>query len=141
MNGTGRRDTVIKLPPRCISDATKEFRLEKVNQCHDCLPRIDGAPVPKVIDFGVAKALNARLTDKTIYTEHLQIVGTLTSPQLAVDEAGVLITGGAAVATGGLSLLARGIWDRLSRSRNACAQVSEHALKEFEGRLPDLVIE
>lgn len=37
----------------------------------------DGKPVPKVIDFGVAKALNARLTDKTIYTEHLQIVGTL----------------------------------------------------------------
>lgn len=37
----------------------------------------DGQPVPKVIDFGVAKALNARLTDKTIYTEHLQVVGTL----------------------------------------------------------------
>ena len=37
----------------------------------------DGKPVPKVIDFGVAKALNARLTDKTIYTEHLQVVGTL----------------------------------------------------------------
>ena len=30
-----------------------------------------------MIDFGVAKALNTRLTDKTIYTEHLQIVGTL----------------------------------------------------------------
>ena len=37
----------------------------------------DGNPVPKVIDFGVAKALNARLTDKTIYTEHFQVVGTL----------------------------------------------------------------
>jgi tetratricopeptide (TPR) repeat protein len=37
----------------------------------------DGQPMPKVIDFGVAKALNTRLTDKTIYTEHQQIVGTL----------------------------------------------------------------
>ena len=37
----------------------------------------DGKPVPKVIDFGVAKAVSARLTDKTIYTEHMQIVGTL----------------------------------------------------------------
>ena len=37
----------------------------------------DGKPVPKVIDFGVAKALNTRLTDKTIYTAHFQIVGTL----------------------------------------------------------------
>ena len=37
----------------------------------------DGEPVPKVIDFGVAKAINARLTDKTIYTQHLQVIGTL----------------------------------------------------------------
>ena len=37
----------------------------------------DGKPVPKVIDFGVAKALNTRLTDKTVYTEHFQVVGTL----------------------------------------------------------------
>ena len=34
-------------------------------------------PCLEVIDFGVAKAINARLTDKTIYTAHLQIVGTL----------------------------------------------------------------
>lgn len=36
----------------------------------------DGTPVPKVIDFGVAKAIHQRLTDKTIYTRHQQIVGT-----------------------------------------------------------------
>ena len=28
----------------------------------------DGKPVPKVIDFGVAKAINQRLTDKTLFT-------------------------------------------------------------------------
>jgi hypothetical protein len=72
---------------------------------------------------------------------YLQIVGTLASPRLAVDEAGVLITGGAAVATAGLSLLARGLWDRLSKSGDACKQVTEQALKELEGQLPDLVIE
>ena len=37
----------------------------------------DGKPVPKVIDFGVAKALNTRLTDRTIYTAHMQIIGTM----------------------------------------------------------------
>ncbi|MFO0841490.1 MAG: serine/threonine-protein kinase [Gemmataceae bacterium] len=36
----------------------------------------DGEPVPKVIDFGVAKALNQRLTDKTVYTRLAQLVGT-----------------------------------------------------------------
>ena len=36
----------------------------------------DGKPVPKVIDFGVAKAIHQRLTERTIYTRHQQIVGT-----------------------------------------------------------------
>jgi serine/threonine protein kinase/tetratricopeptide (TPR) repeat protein len=36
----------------------------------------DGTPVPKVIDFGIAKATNQELTDKTIYTEHRQMIGT-----------------------------------------------------------------
>jgi WD40 repeat protein/serine/threonine protein kinase len=37
----------------------------------------DGVPVPKVIDFGIAKATtDQRLTDKTIYTQLQQFVGT-----------------------------------------------------------------
>ena len=32
--------------------------------------------VPKVIDFGVAKALHQRLTEKTIFTEQGQLIGT-----------------------------------------------------------------
>src|SRR5439155_17417711 len=35
-----------------------------------------GVPVPKVIDFGIAKATEGRLTDKTIYTELHQFIGT-----------------------------------------------------------------
>ena len=36
----------------------------------------DGVPVPKVIDFGIAKATNQELTEKTIYTQHHQMIGT-----------------------------------------------------------------
>ncbi|HTU18719.1 MAG TPA: protein kinase, partial [Gemmataceae bacterium] len=36
----------------------------------------DGTPVVKVIDFGVAKAIGQQLTDKTIYTQFSQMVGT-----------------------------------------------------------------
>ena len=36
----------------------------------------DGKPVPKVIDFGVAKALYQQLTDKTVYTRLAQLIGT-----------------------------------------------------------------
>src|SRR5207248_760786 len=37
---------------------------------------VDGAPVPKVIDFGVAKAVGQQLTEKTVYTRFAQIIGT-----------------------------------------------------------------
>jgi serine/threonine protein kinase/WD40 repeat protein len=36
----------------------------------------DGVPVPKVIDFGIAKATQGELTDKTIYTQFQQFMGT-----------------------------------------------------------------
>ncbi|MEO0650633.1 MAG: serine/threonine-protein kinase, partial [Planctomycetota bacterium] len=36
----------------------------------------DGVPVPKVIDFGIAKATDAELTARTLFTEHRQVVGT-----------------------------------------------------------------
>ncbi len=37
----------------------------------------DGQPVPKVIDFGVAKAIGQRLTEHTMYTQYGQMIGTL----------------------------------------------------------------
>ena len=37
----------------------------------------DGPAVPKIIDFGLAKALHQRLTDKTMFTQFGQMVGTL----------------------------------------------------------------
>src|SRR5205814_1456539 len=36
----------------------------------------DGVPVPKVIDFGIAKALGQQLTDKTLFTGYAQLIGT-----------------------------------------------------------------
>jgi eukaryotic-like serine/threonine-protein kinase len=36
----------------------------------------DGVPVPKVIDFGIAKATKGRLTDLTVYTDLHQFIGT-----------------------------------------------------------------
>ena len=37
----------------------------------------DGKPVPKVIDFGVAKATGPRLTEQSVYTEVGSLIGTL----------------------------------------------------------------
>jgi WD40 repeat protein len=37
----------------------------------------DGQPVPKVIDFGVAKATEQKLTERTLFTQHGTMIGTL----------------------------------------------------------------
>jgi serine/threonine protein kinase len=45
----------------------------------------DGKPVPKVIDFGVAKATEQKLTERTLFTQYGTMVGTLeyVSPEQA----------------------------------------------------------
>jgi tetratricopeptide (TPR) repeat protein/tRNA A-37 threonylcarbamoyl transferase component Bud32 len=40
------------------------------------ISRHDATPVVKVIDFGIAKALGQQLTDKTLFTNFAQLVGT-----------------------------------------------------------------
>ena len=49
----------------------------------------DGKPVPKVIDFGVAKAIEQRLTERTLFTHFGAVVGTLEymSPEQAETSA------------------------------------------------------
>lgn len=52
---------------------------------------VDNDPLPKVIDFGVAKALHQRLGENTIYTEMGQMIGTpeYMSPEQARGSADV----------------------------------------------------
>jgi serine/threonine protein kinase len=49
----------------------------------------DGKPVPKVIDFGIAKATGAGLTDQTVFTQIGAVIGTLEymSPEQAESTA------------------------------------------------------
>jgi serine/threonine protein kinase len=42
----------------------------------------DGQPIPKIIDFGLAKAMHQPLTENTLYTAHGLMVGTPLSPDL-----------------------------------------------------------
>ncbi|HSN51984.1 MAG TPA: AsmA family protein [Woeseiaceae bacterium] len=109
---------------RLVAQAELNLKNERIRLGARTTPR-------RFVSFSAAELVNP----------YIQIVGTLASPRLAVDETGVLITGGAAVATGGLSLLARGLWDRVQKSGDACGQVSTQALNALDGRLPDLALE
>jgi len=54
----------------------------------------DHDPIPKVIDFGIAKATDARLTERTMLTRHNQLIGTpeYMSPEQATAGAGDIDT-------------------------------------------------
>jgi uncharacterized protein involved in outer membrane biogenesis len=58
----------------------------------------------------------------TLANSFLAVRGTLSAPRVTLDPKGSATATGAAVATGGLSLLARGLWDRLSASKDICEQ-------------------
>jgi uncharacterized protein involved in outer membrane biogenesis len=58
----------------------------------------------------------------SVANSFLGVRGTLGSPRITIDPKGTVTTTGAAVATGGLSLLARSMWDRLSAEKSICAK-------------------
>ena len=60
------------------------------------------------------------------------ITGTLAKPTLSFAPTRAAISYGAAVASGGLSLLAKGVWDRLASSGQQC----EKELAKRNMRLP-----
>jgi hypothetical protein len=73
-----------------------------------------------------------------LFNSFIKVTGTLAAPRLAVDETGVLVSGGTAVATGGLSILAKMAWDRLSRSKDPCNDVAKEGKKALAKRFPSL---
>jgi len=72
------------------------------------------------------------LSASTLTNPYIKIGGTLTSPALEMKGLQALTATGAAVATGGLTLLAGGLWDRVTSERKVCKK----AFKELEEKLP-----
>jgi len=62
-----------------------------------------------------------------VVNSFLKVGGTLANPSLGVDAAGSVTATGAAVATGGLSVLAKGLWDRVSAEADICSQQPDTA--------------
>jgi serine/threonine protein kinase/sugar lactone lactonase YvrE len=63
---------------RAIQHAHQKGIIHRDIKPSNILVRLDdGKPVPKVIDFGIAKATEQRLTDRTLFTAFEQFIGTL----------------------------------------------------------------
>jgi len=105
---------------RIVSDASVNLKSEKIEMTFRTTPR-------KGLTISAGEILNP----------FVMVVGTLAAPRLAVDAKGTLISGGAAVVTGGLSILARATWDRLVRSKDPCQTAAEQGLEVVRDRFAE----
>ncbi len=76
------------------------------------------------------------VTVAEIVNPYMKVTGTLASPGIGVDPKGVLFSGGAAVATLGVSILAKGVWDRIFRADDPCAEAASEAARLESGAPP-----
>ncbi len=77
----------------------------------------------EAIDFNFKTAARGGLgfSAGELLNSYVKVSGTLSKPHLTVDPKGTLVYGGAAFATGGLSILATTLWDRVTRQKDPCA--------------------
>ena len=59
----------------------------------------------------------------SVANSFFKLGGTMNEPQFKIDPTASVTTTGAAIATGGLSLLAKGLWDRMSVQSDICKEL------------------
>lgn len=65
-----------------------------------------------------------------------KVIGTLSAPMISLDPQGTIVEGGTAVATLGISILGKSMWNRWFGSRKICQKIGEKALDARRARDP-----
>ena len=65
----------------------------------------------------------------TAFNPFVGVAGTLARPQMSLDPEGTIVQGGLAVMTGGISLIGKGFFDRMSVGKKSCAKAAAKAEK------------
>jgi uncharacterized protein involved in outer membrane biogenesis len=77
------------------------------------------------IEFNTKPRAGVGVSADMFVTPFVALSGTLASPSVGLNEKGLLLEGGAAVLTGGLSFLYKGLVDRVTAEAGQCEQVLE----------------
>jgi hypothetical protein len=99
-------------------------------------PELNFATEAIDITFRTMPRKGLTISAAEVLNPYVKVVGTLASPELAVDEQGVLLSGGAAFATGGLTILARAAWNRLTRSSDPCRAAATAGIEKLGEPFP-----
>jgi hypothetical protein len=77
------------------------------------------------VEFNTKPRSGVGVSADMFVTPFVKLGGTLASPSVGLNEKGVLLEGGAAVLTGGLSFLYKGVIDRATAEADQCAKMRE----------------
>jgi hypothetical protein len=86
------------------------------------------------VDFKMTPRKGLGLSISNLVNPYIKLTGTLGSPSLVVDPESVLIEGGVAVATAGLSVLAKSFKDRFLSGKDPCGKAVAQADEKNEAR-------
>jgi len=106
---------------RVLVDAVVNLGTENIKIAFETLPK------KGVSLLSVSEVLNP----------YIGVFGTFSKPVIRIDQKTAFVAGGAALATGGISILAKGFWDRIRRSGDACeraAAYSDLVLEEYSNQ-------
>ena len=79
------------------------------------------------IEFNTKPRSGVGISADMFVTPFVKVKGTLASPSVGLNKKGTLLTGGAAFATGGLSLLLKAAFDRATAEGDQCEKALETA--------------
>jgi hypothetical protein len=83
------------------------------------------------VTFNTVPQKGLGLSLSNLVNPYVKVVGTLGSPILALNQEGAILEGGAAVATGGLSIIALGLKDRFLSDKNPCGSAIAKTDEQF----------
>jgi hypothetical protein len=69
-----------------------------------------------------------------LVNSYIKLGGTLASPSVELKPLEALTSVGAAVATGGLTTVSKGVWNRLTAGEKVCARALKKARQRLEER-------
>ena len=93
-----------------VTKATLDLKTEKMN-----------------FNFNATPTNALKISAGELFNPYILISGTLTKPEVGIDPAKALLHGGAAIGTAGISILAKGLIDRVGNAMPICEEMQEKA--------------
>ncbi len=112
----------------------KPFALQSARMTVVGSGTIDLATEELKVDWITKPRQGIGLSASTLTNRNIRLGGTLSEPSIEVRPIDAAVTTGVAVATLGLSLVARGLYDRITADQDVCAKAMEDAAADEEQR-------